>query len=39
MTMQSDNKGGGLANSLTAQLSLLAVAVVVLLIVAWRYLW
>jgi hypothetical protein len=36
--MNTGNKGG-LANNLTAQLGLLAVAVVVLLIIAARYMW
>jgi hypothetical protein len=39
MTMQSDNRGRGLANSLTAQLGLLAVAVIVLLVIGWLYIW
>ena len=38
MTTQVGNKGG-FANNLPAQLGLLAVAVVVLLILAWRYMW
>ena len=39
MTMQSDNRGRGLANNLTAQLTVLAIAVVVVLLLAWRYIW
>jgi hypothetical protein len=38
MNTQTGNKGG-LANNLTAQLGLLAIAVVVLCIVAWLYMW
>ena len=30
---------GGFANSLTAQMVVLAVAVVILLLIAWRYVW
>jgi len=37
--MQSENKGRGLANNLTAQMGLLAVAVAVLLLIAWHYIW
>ncbi len=36
---QGKNKNRGFADNLPAQLALLAVAIVVLLIVAWRYLW
>jgi hypothetical protein len=39
MTMQSDNKGHGLANNLWAQLSLLAVAAVIIIVLAARYVW
>ena len=39
MNTQTSNKGGGIANNLTVQLGLLAVAVVVLLFVASRYIW
>ena len=38
MNTQISNKGG-LANNLAAQLGLLAVAVVVLIVIAARYLW
>ena len=38
MNTQIQNKGG-FANNLTAQLSLLAVAVAVLIIIAWQYMW
>ncbi len=40
MTMQSDNKGGhGLSNNLTAQMAILAIAVLVLIVIASRYIW
>lgn len=39
MTMQSDNKSRGLSNNLAAQLGLLAIAVIVLLVIASRYIW
>jgi hypothetical protein len=39
MTMQSHNKGHGLANNLWAQLSLLAVAAVIVIVLAARYVW
>jgi hypothetical protein len=39
MTMQSDNKSRGLSNNLTAQMAILAIAVVVLLLIASRYIW
>ena len=38
MVIQTGNKGG-FANNLTAQLGLLAIAIAVLLFVAWRYVW
>jgi hypothetical protein len=38
MNTQTENKSG-FANNLTAQLGLLAVAVVVLLAIGWSYLW
>jgi hypothetical protein len=38
MNTQTGNKGG-FANNLSAQLGVLAIAVVVLLILAWRYMW
>jgi hypothetical protein len=37
--MQSDNKGRGLANNLTAQMALLAAAVIVMLFIGWHYIW
>ena len=39
MTMQSENKGHGLANNMAAQMALLAVAVAVLIVIAWFYIW
>jgi hypothetical protein len=39
MNAQSAPRRGGLLNSLSAQLSLLAIAVVILLVIAWRYIW
>ncbi len=39
MNTQSQNKGSGLANNLPLQLGLLAVAVVIVLVIAARYLW
>lgn len=39
MTMQSDNKGHGLLNSLAGQLSLLVAAAVILVLIAWLYVW
>ena len=38
MDAQSSNKGG-FANNLPAQLGLLAVAVAILLVIAWYYMW
>ncbi len=38
MSMQSTNKGG-FANNLPAQLGLLTIMVVILVVVAWAYLW
>jgi len=37
MSMQSENKSHGLLNNLPAQLALLAVAAVVLIAIAWKY--
>jgi hypothetical protein len=37
--MQSEHKGRGLSNNLAAQMGLLVVAVVVLLLIAWYYVW
>jgi hypothetical protein len=40
MDMQSGHTGrGGLLNSLSVQLGLLAIVVIVLLVIAWRYIW
>jgi len=39
MTMQSDNRGRGLANNLWAQLGLLVVAAAIVLALAWQYVW
>jgi hypothetical protein len=39
MAMQSDNKRHSLANNLWAQMTLLAVVVVILIALASRYVW
>lgn len=39
MTMQSENRGRGLANNLSAQLGLLAAAVIILLVIGWLFIW
>jgi len=39
MTMQSENKGHSLADNIAAQMTLLGVAVAVLLVIAWFYIW
>jgi hypothetical protein len=39
MTIQSDNKGHRLASNLWAQMSLLAVLIVILIALASRYVW
>ncbi len=39
MTMPSEHQGHGLANNMAAQMALLAVAVAVLLVIAWYYVW
>jgi hypothetical protein len=39
MNPQSAPKSGGLLNSLSAQLALLAIAVIILIVIAWRYIW
>jgi hypothetical protein len=39
MTMQGDNRGHRLANSLWAQLSLLTVVALILVVLASRYVW
>ncbi len=38
MAAKSESKGG-LANNLAAQLGLLAIAVVILIAIAWKYMW
>jgi hypothetical protein len=37
--MQSQHHGHGLLNSMAAQMTLLGVAVVALMVVAWIYVW
>jgi hypothetical protein len=37
--MQSDHHGRGLANNIAAQMALLAIAVVVLIAIAWFFVW
>jgi hypothetical protein len=37
MTTQTNK--GGFANNLAAQMAVLAVAVAILLVIAWRYVW
>ena len=39
MTMHSEHHGHGLANNMAAQMALLAIAVAVLLVIAWYYVW
>ena len=39
MTMQIDNKGDGLTDNLWAEMSLMMVLVVIVLALAWRYVW
>jgi hypothetical protein len=39
MTMQSDNKGHGLANNFWAQMAILAIVVIVVIALAAKYLW
>jgi hypothetical protein len=39
MTMQSEHHGHGLANNMAAQMAILGVAVVVLIAIAWFYVW
>ncbi len=39
MTMPSEHHGHGLANNMAAQMALLAIAVAVLLVIAWYYVW
>jgi hypothetical protein len=39
MTMQSDNRGRGLATILWAQLGLLVVVAAIVLALAWQYVW
>ena len=38
MTTQTNTKGG-FANNLPAQMAVLAIAVAILLVIAWRYVW
>jgi hypothetical protein len=38
MNTQTEHKGG-FANNFAAQMSLLAVAVAVLIVIAWQYMW
>jgi hypothetical protein len=39
MTMRSDNKDNGLTDNLWAEMSLMMVLVVIVLGLAWRYVW
>jgi len=39
MTMHSDNKGHGLGNSLSGQLGMLVAAAVILVLIAWLFIW
>jgi Rod binding domain-containing protein len=39
MTMPSEHRGHGLADNMVAQMALLAIAVAVLLVIAWYYVW
>ena len=39
MTMQSDNRGDSLTDNLWAEMSLMMVLVVIVLALAWRYVW
>ena len=39
MTMQHETKDQGFANNLPLQLAVLAVAVIIVLAIAWRYVW
>jgi hypothetical protein len=39
MTMQSNNKGDSLTDNLWAEMSLMMVLVVIVLALAWRYVW
>ncbi len=39
MTMPSEHHGHGLANNMAAQMALLAIALAVVLVIAWYYVW
>lgn len=39
MAMQSENKGHGLASKVSVQMITLAVVVVIIIAVAWKYVW
>jgi hypothetical protein len=39
MTLQSDNKGHSLTDNLWAELSLMTAVTVILIALAWRYVW
>ena len=39
MTMQTNNKGHSLSDNLWAEMSLMMVLVVIILALAWRYVW
>jgi|AmaraimetFIIA100_FD_contig_71_1414641_length_529_multi_3_in_0_out_0_2 hypothetical protein len=39
MTMQSENKGDSLTDNLWAEMSLMMVLVVIVLALAWQYIW
>ena len=39
MTMQTENKGHGLANNFAAQMALLGAVVIVLIVISWYYVW
>ena len=39
MTMPSEHNGHGLTNNMAAQMALLAIAVAVVLVMAWYYVW
>lgn len=39
MTLQSENKGHGLADNLPLQLGLVAVVAFILIVLAWKFVW
>jgi hypothetical protein len=39
MTMQTENKGHGLANNFAAQMALLGAMVIGLIVLSWYYVW